>query len=161
MRLQCAATRCCLQVCDGDMLLLPLQSGCEARIQKGRAYTCVLAVSVGISHTNTSLQYRRAVLPSVVRPSEPFLAFQPFLLFFTVTISFTLLFVLLVCILITSTAQCTCSQHLHSCIINSPPSSVVMVALTVLPLASVAWADTPFSPLTITTYCTNGLRPVI
>ena len=45
---------------------------------------------------------------------------------------------------------------------NLPPSSVMMVALlTVLPLVSVAWADTPFSPLTITTYRVNGLRPVI
>ena len=44
---------------------------------------------------------------------------------------------------------------------NSPPSRVVIGALTFLPLTSVAWADTPFSLLTNTTYCVNGVRPVI
>ena len=35
-----------LQVRDGDMLLLPFQSGCEARIQT--LHTCVLAVSAAL-----------------------------------------------------------------------------------------------------------------
>jgi len=35
----------------------------------------VLAVSVG-SHTNTSLLYRRALLPLVGHPSVPFLTFE-------------------------------------------------------------------------------------
>jgi len=43
-----------LQVHDGNMLLLPFQSGCETRIQAIRTHTCVLAVSVSI-HTDTSL----------------------------------------------------------------------------------------------------------
>ena len=37
----------------------------------------VLAVPIG-SHTNTSLPYKCAVLPSVVHPSVPFLAFHPY-----------------------------------------------------------------------------------
>ena len=53
-------------------------------------------------------------------------------------------------------------QHLHKFLLqSSPPSRVVIGALTVFPLASVSWADTPFSLLTNTTYCVNGLRPVI
>ena len=59
------------------MPLLPFQSGCESQIQTVRTHTCVLAVSVN-SHTTTSLPYTRAVLPSVVHPLVPFLAFQSY-----------------------------------------------------------------------------------
>ena len=53
-------------------------------------------------------------------------------------------------------------QHPHKFLLqSSPPSRVVIGALTVLPLTSVSWVDTPFSLLTNTTYCVSSLRPVI
>ena len=56
-----------LQVCDGDMLLLPFQSGCEARIQMVRPNRNLLYL-VAIQ----TRPFQRAVLLSVVHPSASY-----------------------------------------------------------------------------------------
>ena len=61
------------QVCDGNMPLLPFQSGCEAQIQTGRPYS---NLPYPVAEQTCPYLFKRAVLPSVVRPSAPFLVFS-------------------------------------------------------------------------------------
>ena len=63
------------QVHDGNM---PFQSRCEAKIQAVRAHTCV-AMDLPyplVTILTRPCHYKHSVLPSVVRPSVPFLSFQ-------------------------------------------------------------------------------------
>ena len=73
---------CSFKVCDGDMPLLPFQSGCERQIQNVKdSYMCSNGHFIFLgSHTKLTrpCHNKHAVLSSVVGPSVTFSTFQPY-----------------------------------------------------------------------------------